>query len=84
MAAGPVRKLLNPPQAQETEIQLTGDQDTKNKKTPFSMKELMVLNQRTMFLAQDQDEDDNEKQEKEVFIVTPKTIRYYSTLNFRA
>ena len=80
MAAGPVRKLLNPPQAQETEIQLTGDQDTKNKKTPFSMKELMVLNQRTMFLAQDQDEE----QEKEVFIVTPKTIRYYSTLNFRA
>ena len=80
MAAGPVRKLLNPPQAQETEIQLTGDQDTKNKKTPFSMKELMVLNQRTMFLAQ----DDDEEQEKEVFIVTPKTIRYYYTLNFRA
>ena len=80
MAAGPVRKLLNPPQAQETEIQLTGDQDTKNKKTPFSMKELMVLNQRTMFLAQDQ----GEEQEKEVFIVTPKTIRYYYTLNFRA
>ena len=79
MAAGPVRKLLNPP-PQETEIQLTGDQDTKNKKTPFSMKELMVLNQRTMFLAQDQ----GEEQEKEVFIVTPKTIRYYYTLNFRA
>ena len=74
MAAGPVRKLLNPP-PQETEIQLTGDQDTKNKKTPFSMKELMVLNQRTMFLAQDQGEDDDEEQEKEVFIVTPKTIR---------
>ena len=69
MAAGPVRKLLNPPQ--ETEIQLTNDQDTKNKKTPFSMKELMVLNQRTMFLA----ENNQAETSQEVFIVTPKTIR---------
>ena len=69
MAAGPVRKLLNPPQ--ETEIQLTNDQDTKNKKTPFSMKELMVLNQRTMFLA----ENNQGENSQEVFIVTPKTIR---------
>ena len=76
MAAGPVRKLLNPP-PQETEIQLTGDQDTRNKKTPFSMKELMVLNQRTMFLAENQGKEKDEEQEKEVFIVTPKTIRYF-------
>ena len=76
MAAGPVRKLLNPP-PQETEIQLTGDQDTRNKKTPFNMKELMVLNQRTMFLAKNQGKEKDEEQEKEVFIVTPKTIRYF-------
>ena len=68
MAAGPVRKLLNPPPQgqEEREIQLGTNEEAK--KTPFNMKELMVLNQRTMFLAQNQ-------QNEKVFIVTPKTTR---------
>ena len=83
MAAGPVRKLLNPP-PQETEIQLTGDQDTKNKKTPFSMKELMVLNKEPCFWLKTKAKTMTKSKKKKFLSLHRKPSGKYYTLNFRA
>ena len=59
MAAKPVRKLLNPElfDGEENEIDLSSI--ARNEKRPFSLKDLMVLNQRSMLVAKTDDDVEN-------------------------
>ena len=54
MAASPVRKLLNSSKKTIMAANVVNEV-SKSKKTPFTMKDLMVLNERTILVAIDDD-----------------------------
>jgi hypothetical protein len=78
MAAGPVRKLLNPLLLNDQIMALSNrdhyDEDDfettttsmSGKKTPFSMKNLIILNQRSMLVANDETDSDSMSENDDV------------------
>ena len=85
MAANPVRQLLNPKSGnadidfeEENRFDLSGHTKDEKELRPFSLKDLMVLNQRNMLVPKDYDQDQVEVDEENLGNFTKKLVFKFS------